>query len=91
LFVLLYSFLKVEAIANLLEQEAERLKAKYPLFYHPTIEHNLEWVSEEMTLKEGSVSISEGLIAMSTGLPSLTPKRPKTERKRGGTKRMSKR
>jgi hypothetical protein len=80
-------------MANLLEREAERLKAKYPLFYHPTIEHNLEWVNEEMTLKAGSVSINEGLIAMSTGLPSLTARRPKAGRahKRGGTKRMSKR
>lgn len=78
-------------MANLLEQEAERLKAKYPLFYHPTIEHNLKWVSEEMTLKAGSVSISEGLIAMSTDLPSLTARRPKAARKGGGTKRMSKR
>jgi hypothetical protein len=80
-------------MANLLEQEAERLKSKYPRQYHPTIEHNLKWVSEEMTLKAGSVSISEGLIAMSTDLPSLTAARPKKRRayKSGGTKRMSKR
>jgi len=79
-------------MANLLEQEAERLKAKYPLFYHPTIRHNLKWVSEEMALKAGSVDISVGLIAMSTDLPSLTAARPKKRRgKSVGTKRMSKR
>jgi hypothetical protein len=80
-------------MANLLEQEAEHLKSKYPHQYHSAIEHNLKWVSEEMALKSGSVSISEGLIAMSTGLPSLTTARPKMQRgyKRGGSKRMSKR
>lgn len=76
-------------MANLLEQEAERLKAKYSPFYHPAIEHNLEWVNEEMTLKAGSVSISEGLIAMSTGLPSLAAAHRR--KKSGGTKRLSKR
>ena len=40
-------------MANLLEQEAERLKAKYPRLYRPTIEHNLEWVNEEMTSQGG--------------------------------------
>jgi hypothetical protein len=79
-------------MANLLEREAERLKAKYPRLYHPTIEHNLEWVNEEMTLKAGSVDINEGLIAMSTGLPSLTAARPKKRgNKGGGSKRTGKR
>jgi len=76
-------------MGNLLEQEAERLKSKYPRHYHSIIEHNLRWVGEEMSLKPGSVSISEGLIAMSTDLPSLVGGRPKRRRayKSGGTKR----
>jgi hypothetical protein len=73
-------------MGNLLEQEAERLKSKFPRQYHSTIEHNLKWVSDEMSVKPGSVSISEGIIAMSTDLPSLAGGRPK--RKRAcGTKR----
>ena len=80
-------------MANLLEQEAARLKAKYPSHYHTTIENNLKWVGEDMDAKPGSVSISEGLIAMSTDLPSLTGRRMKMQRayKGGNTKRASKR
>jgi hypothetical protein len=77
---------------NVLEQEAERLKNKYPRQYHSIIEHNLKWVSDEMALKPGSVDISEGLSAMTTDLPSLTGGRPRGRRvDKAGRKRMGKR
>jgi hypothetical protein len=65
---------------NLLEQEAERLKRKFGPHYYKTIEHNLEFVTKEMSLKRGSVDVSEGLIALSEGLPSLSrsPRRTPT-------------
>ncbi len=56
-------------MANLLEQEAERLKHTNPSQYHATIERNLKWVREKMALKPGGIDICEGLIAMSTDLP----------------------
>ena len=59
-------------MANRLEEEAQRLKRKYPPKYHSIIKRNLLRVSEEMAIKQGSVDISEGLIAMSTDLPRLT-------------------
>jgi hypothetical protein len=71
---------------DLLEQEAERLKEKYP-GHHRLIEDNLKWVNAEMAAVPGSVAIQEGLIALSTGLPSLTGRRPRGAYKAGGTKR----
>jgi hypothetical protein len=76
---------------NLLEQEAERLKREYGPRYHKIIEHNLDWVSEQMATVPGSIAIEEGQIALSMHLPPLNrhavPKsrrRPihKTSRKR---------
>ena len=49
-------------MANLLEQEADRLKRQYGTRYHEQIDKNLEWVSREMSAVPGSVDIgAEGV------------------------------
>jgi len=68
-------------MANLLEQEAERLKREYGPSYYKTIDGNLKSVSEQMSAAPGSIDISEGLIALCYGLPSLTRKRQQRRRR----------
>jgi Resolvase, N terminal domain len=57
---------------NLLELEAERLKRKYGVRYHPLIDLNPKSVSEQMKAAPSSISIHEGRIALSAGLPTLS-------------------
>jgi len=75
-----------------LEQEAERLKEKYPSQYQERIEHNLNWIIEEISLQPRSVDINDGFIAMSAGLPYVTPRpRPKQRKKHKGDRRRNSR
>ncbi len=67
-----------------LEQEAKRLKEKYPSIFHPTIDKNLEWVSRGIDAVPGSVSVQEGMLALSNDLPPIPPiPRKNPARKRG--------
>jgi hypothetical protein len=60
-------------MANLLEQEAERLKRIYGVRYHTHIENNLDSLSHDLAAAPGSVALEQGIMFLSRGLPSPTP------------------
>jgi hypothetical protein len=62
-------------MANLLEQEAERLKRIYGVCYHKHIENNLESLLHDIAAVPGSVAVEQGIMFLRRGLPSLTPRR----------------
>lgn len=77
---------------DLLEEEVQRLKRQYSSRWHPRIDRNFEWVSQEMKARPASIAIQEGRMALGHGLPSPTPApRPKAKKKPGSSKRLSRR